>query len=907
MKCTLPFSSFTNPFRSENYLYQCNQQIQRLFKIGKINDARKMFDEMPQRDAVSWNSMISGYCHNGLLNDARALFDVFQGKNIRTWTSMLSGYAKNGRFCDAVDVFEAMPEKNVVSYNAMLSGYLGIGDFVSARKVFDEMGERNVASWNAMINGYVKGGRMREAHEMFDVMPDRNEVSYTIMISGCVGVGEFEEAWRWFVDMRRRGEVRPDQKMFLVALSVVIGLDNVVMLANLVTLAMKMGYSEDVVVVTAILNAFTQIGNMDMALKFFENLPEKNEYSWTTMISALSQCGRLEDAVALYRQVPEQTVETQTAMMTAYAQSGRIVEARQVFNDIRNPNVLSWNALLAGYMHNGMIEEAEELFKQMPTRNVASWAAMISGLMHNAQSVESLELMAQMHRLGNIPSDSSFTSALLACANIGDIEVGRQIHSLSFKAGCQYNPYVGNGLITMYAKCKNLEDDAEALGLTRSDIICSPSIPAGHSYNFRLEDAVRVFQQMHNRDVVSWTAVISAYVQGGRGEIALELFLDMFYHGIKPNELTVTSLLSATGSLGAKKLGQQLHVLTFKLGMDSQLFIGNALSAMYFKCGSLDGIQVFDEMLERDIVTWNALLTGCAQNGLGKEAVSYFEKLTAEGFVPNQITFLELLCACGHAGLVDEGLAYFNSMRQKYGIVPVLNHYTAVVDLLGRGGRLLEAESLIKDMPMQPDTVTWDALLAACRNHHDTSLGQRVAERLFHMGTKESGAYVLLSNIYASQGMWDNVRKVRETMLDREVNKEPGFSWIQIKNTLYSFLSGNKTCDHVDEIYPMLREFCTSFQAEGYIPETKFVLRDVEEEQKQNELLYHSEKIAVVFGILNTPNGSPVEIMKNLRICGDCHTFMKFLSKATHRKIIIRDGNRFHHFSEGFCSCGDYW
>ncbi|PHU10759.1 hypothetical protein BC332_22619 [Capsicum chinense] len=336
---------------------------------------------------------------------------------------MLSGYEKYGRFCDAVDVFEAMPVKNVMSYNVMLSGYLGIGDFMSAWKVFDEIGERNVASWNAMINGYVKVGRMREGCELFDEMSERNEVSCTIMISGRVGVSEFG----------KRGGVT---------------------LANLVTLAMKMGYSEDVVG-TVILNAFT-----------------------------------LEDAVALYIQVPEQTVETQTAMMIAYAQSGRIVEARKVFNDIRNPNVLSWNALLAGYMHNGMIEEAKELFKQMPTRNVASWAAMIPGVVHNGQSVESLECMAQMHRLGNIPSDSSFSSALLACANVGDVEVGRQIHSLSFKAGCLYNPYIGNGLITMYAKCKNLEDDVESLGLKRSDIISSPSIPAGHSYNFRLEDAL---------------------------------------------------------------------------------------------------------------------------------------------------------------------------------------------------------------------------------------------------------------------------------------------------------------------------------------------------------------------------------------------------------------------------------
>ncbi|PHT45237.1 hypothetical protein CQW23_14395 [Capsicum baccatum] len=271
-------------------------------------------------------------------------------------------------------------------------------------------------------------------------MPEKNGVSYNAMLSGYLGIGDFMSAWKVLDEMGERN---------VSSWNAMINGD----LATLVTLAMKMGYSEDVIG-TTILNAFTRVGNLNMGL-------------------------RLKDAVALYRQVPEQTVKTLTAMMTIYAQSGRIVEARQVFNDIRNLNALSWNALLAGYIHNGMIEEAKKLFKQMPTRNVASWAAIISGLMHDGQSVESLELMAQMHRLGNIPSDSSFTRALLACVNIGDVEVERQIHSLSFKVGCQYNPYVRNGLITM---C-----NGPRLPLSRYTVL---TIPRDHKLTHELVPAV---------------------------------------------------------------------------------------------------------------------------------------------------------------------------------------------------------------------------------------------------------------------------------------------------------------------------------------------------------------------------------------------------------------------------------
>lgn len=519
-----------------------------------------------------------------------------------------------------------------------------------------------------------------------------------------------------------------------------------------------------------------------------------------------------------------------------------------------------------------------------------------------------LTFLAELHRSGAVPSPSTFTSILSACANTRAIEMGRQLHCLSIKAGCQFNQHVGNGLMSMYAKCKNMEDVSQVFSkMRRRDTVSWNSLITGYSENNMLGDARNTFEKMPERDVVSWTAIISAYVQSDQGEIALELFIGMLANGIKPNELVVTSLLSTCGSLGLINLGEQFHALICKLGFDSFICVGNSLITMYFKCGCEDGVSAFEEMGEKDIVTWNAILAGCAQNGFGDEGIKIFEKMKGKGVVPDHISFLGLLSACSHSGLVDEGLNYFTSMTQDYGIMPLVQHYTCMVDLLGRAGRLSIAESVIENIPVEPDLVIWEALLVACRIHRNCKLGLKVAERLVQMGTEKYEPYVLLLDIYASQGMQDKVGEIQKAMFDRGVSEKPGFSWIQIKSKLHCFLTGDETHNQIQGIHTELMNFYGNFQALVYVPDTNFLLGDVAEEQKQTELLYHSVKLAVTFGILNTPNGSTIRIMKNLRICGDCHSFVKYMSKINRRKIVIRDGNRLHHFRYGLCSCGDYW
>ncbi|KAF3450923.1 hypothetical protein FNV43_RR07012 [Rhamnella rubrinervis] len=873
-----------------------------------LTEARHLFDSMSQRDSVSWNSMITAYTQSGLLQEAQMLFDAFHGKNVRTWTILLTGYAKHGLVNEARVVFESMPERNVVSWNAMISGYVRNGRLNCARELFNQMPERNIASWNSIITGYCRCGMMYEARELFRQMQERNYLSWMVMISGYVQISEYLVAWYFFFMMFRCG-VKPGQAVLVVALSAVMGLNEMRLIENLRTVAMKTGHEGNVIVGTEILNAYTRNGSLDHAFKYFETMQERNEYSCTTMISVFSQCGRLNDAVALYERDTEKSVATRTTMMTAYAQNGRISEARCIFDEIERPNVVTWNAMLSGYAQNGMLEEAKDMFLRMPERNAASWAAMISGFVQNGHSQEAIKLFTELHRSGTFPSHSGFTSALFACANIGDVGMGRQIHTLTIKTIGQFNSFVGNGLISMYARCKNTEDASQVFStMTARDCVPWNSLILGLSENHMLDEARKTFEKMPKRDVVSWTAIISAYVQAGQADTAFTLFLEMLARGMKPNQSTVTSLLSTCGNLGARKFGEQIHCLVHKLGLVSCLFVCNALITMYLKCGSLDGLCIFEEMPDRDIVTWNAVLAGCAQNGLGKEAVNIFQRMEATGVSPNGISYLGLLCACSHAGLVDEGWAYFNSMSQGYGITPLVYHYTCMVDLLGRAGQLYEAETLIENMPVKPDSVIWEALLGACRIHREMKLGQRVAEKLFKMGTKRSATYVLLSNMYASQGMWEKVREIRELMKERRVIKEPGISWVQIKNKVHYFQMGDKAHDdEIEDINSTLSDLYRRFRATGYEPDTNFVFHDVEEEQKRDELLYHSEKLAVAYGIIHTPNGTPIQILKNLRICGDCHSFMKFISSVAHRKIIIRDGKRFHHFQDGLCSCGDYW
>jgi len=360
--------------------------------------------------------------------------------------------------------------------------------------------------------------------------------------------------------------------------------------------------------------------------------------------------------------------------------------------------------------------------------------------------------------------------------------------------------------------------------------------------------------------------------------------------------------------LAALEYGKEVHEDIKRSGFQSDVYVGTALVDMYAKCGSItDARNVFDIMSKRDVVSWNAMIAGYAMHGCGKEAIEIFEQMEHSTSKPNNATFVGVLSACCHAGLVDEGWKYFDYMSKLYSITPVLDHYCCMADLLGRAGYLDEAYDFINRMPVKPDATVWSSLLAACRIHSNAELGEQVAECLFELDPTDAATYVLMSNIYAAAGRWDDIKKIRALMKERKVEKKPGSSWIEVNNKVYAFLVGDTSHPQLQEIYLKLDALSGEMKEAGYVSDTRFVLQDVEEEQKEHILGYHSEKLAIAFGLMNTYPGTPIRVVKNLRVCGDCHCAIKFISRIAAREIVVRDANRFHHFRNGQCSCGDYW
>lgn len=342
--------------------------------------------------------------------------------------------------------------------------------------------------------------------------------------------------------------------------------------------------------------------------------------------------------------------------------------------------------------------------------------------------------------------------------------------------------------------------------------------------------------------------------------------------------------------------------------LEDNVFVGTSIVDMYCKCGRVEmARKAFDRLKRKNVKSWTVMVAGYGMHGRGKEAMEVFYEMIRSGIKPNYITFVSVLAACSHAGLLKEGWHWFNKMKCEFDVEPGIEHYSCMVDLLGRAGYLKEAYGLIQEMKVKPDFIVWGSLLGACRIHKNVELGEISARKLFELDPSNCGYYVLLSNIYADAGRWDDVERMRILMKNNGMLKTPGYSIVEHKGRVHVFLVGDKEHPQHEKIYDYLDELNVKLQEVGYMPNVTSVLHDVDEEEKGMVLRVHSEKLAVAFGIMNSVPGSVIQIIKNLRICGDCHIAIKLISKIVNREIVIRDSKRFHHFKDGLCSCGDYW
>ncbi|KAG9143469.1 hypothetical protein Leryth_016458 [Lithospermum erythrorhizon] len=640
----------------------------------------------------------------------------------------------------------------------------------------------------------------------------------------------------------------------------------------------KMGFEFDVYVVNNLINMYGLCGNMRDARRVFDESPVLDVVSWNSILSGYVQAGDVDGAMRIYDQMPRRSVIASNSMVVLLGKSGKVDEARELFN-------------------------------RMEDRDLVSWTAMISSFEQNEMYVEALTLFRKMHGYQIRLDDVVLVTVLSVCTNTLVVRTGQLIHGLINLIGLVSYVNLQNALIHMYSTFGDVKA-AEILFNSSShlDLISWNSMISGYLRCSLVEKAREIFDSMPKKDIISWTAMISGYSQHGRFENTVGFFQKMLVEGVKPDEITLVSVISACTHLSSLDQGKWIHAYIRKNGIKMNVMLGTTLIDMYMKSGCLESaMEVFNQMEKRGVSSWNALILGLAMNGQVERALKLFHEMQTYGVTPNEVTFVAVLGACRHMGLVDEGRRYFDSMIRLHNIEPNIKHYGCMVDLLGRAGLLIEAEKLIDSMPMTPDVATWGALLGACRKYGDKEMGERMGRKLIKLQPDHDGFHVLLSNIYASKGSWENVLDIRGTMQQHGVVKIPGCSMIEANGIVHEFLAGDKSHPLMNEIELMLDEIASRLKMMGYAPNTDEVLLDIEEEEKGTTIFRHSDKLAIAFGLIAISPPAPIRIIKNLRICNDCHAAAKLISKAFSREIVVRDRHRFHHFKQGGCSCMEYW
>ncbi|KAK2980503.1 hypothetical protein RJ640_022505 [Escallonia rubra] len=527
----------------------------------------------------------------------------------------------------------------------------------------------------------------------------------------------------------------------------------------------------------------------------------------------------------------------------------------------------------------GSLPYATAIFRQLPRPATNDWNAVIRGLAQSDRPAAALLCYLSMSRASCKPDALTCSFALKACARALALPEAAQLHSHVLRFGFIADVLLQTTMLDAYAKSGDLDG------------------------------ARQLFDEMPMRDMASWNALIAGLAQGNRPTDALELFKTMSVtEGLNPNEVTVLGALSACSQLGARQEGEKVFNYIIDRKLDDNVIVCNAVIDMYAKCGFVEkAYQVFNTMrCGRNLITWNTMIMALAMQGDGVEALQLFERMGQAGVVRDSVSYLSVLCACNHAGMVEDGVRLFESMAG-CGVSLNVKHYGSVVDLLGRAGRLKEAYDIIESMSIVPDAVLWQTLLGASKTYGNVEMAEMASRRLVEMGSKSCGDFVLLSNVYAAHGRWKDVGRVREAMKNTDVKKVPGFSYIEANGMIHRFVNGDQNHPNRPEIYRKLDEVSSRIKDCGYVAETNYVLHDIGQEDKENALCYHSEKLAVAFGLVSTSEGTAIQVNKNLRICGDCHVVIKLISKIYEREIIVRDRTRFHRFKGGFCSCREYW
>ncbi|KAJ9152340.1 hypothetical protein P3X46_025914 [Hevea brasiliensis] len=527
----------------------------------------------------------------------------------------------------------------------------------------------------------------------------------------------------------------------------------------------------------------------------------------------------------------------------------------------------------------GSMDYASSIFQQIEEPGTFEFNTMIKGYAKDFNMEKSLFVYCEMLEKGVHSDNFTFPSLLKACAWLKAIKEGMQIHGHIFKIGLESDLYVQNSLINMYGKCGKIQ----------------------------LSSAV--FEQVDLKDVASWSAIIAVHTSFGMWCESLKLFKEMGHdRSCRPEESLYVSMLSACSHLGALDFGRCLHGILLRNISELNLTVQTSLTDMYINCGCIEkGLCLFQRMIKKNKFSYSVMISGLAMHGCSKEALEFFSEMLEEGLEPDDVIYVGVLSACSRAGLVEEGLQCFNRMKFEHGIEPTIQHYCCIVDLMGRAGMLNEALEFIRTMPIDPNDIVWRSLLSACKAHHNLKIGEIATKSSVPLILHNPSDLLILSHMYARAKKWEDSAMVRTELACQHLHQTPGFSLVEVKRKIYRFVSQDMSHRESEDIYEMIHQMEWQLKFEGYSPDTSQILLDVDEEEKRQRLKAHSQKLAIAFALIHASQGIPIRITRNLRMCNDCHTYTKSISKIYTREIIVRDRNYFHHFKDGACSCRDYW
>jgi len=745
--------------------------------------------------------------------------------------------------------------------SALVSSFAKVGMIENARKIFEQLSTRNVVTLNGLMVGLVKQKQGEEAVGIFKEMKYLVEVnpdSYAVLLSAFVEFDILEEGIRCGKELH--------------AYAIRSGLDNA-----------KVAFGN------GLINMYAKCGAIDYACSVFEFMKDKDIVSWNSLISSLDQNELYEESMRNFCRMRRSGLKpsnfTLISCLSSCASLSWLREGEEVHAEALklglDSDVSVSNALLTLYGETGSFTDCQKLFSLMTEHDQVSWNSMIGALADSEKyASEALMYFLKMMRSSWHLSGVTFVNALSAVSSLSLSELGPQLHALVFKYRATNDATVQNALISCYGKCG------------------------------RMEDCQSIFTGMsERRDEVSWNSMISGYIHNEQLAKAMDLVWFMMQNGHRLDHFIFATVLSACASVATLERGMEVHACEIRAGLEFDIVVGSAIVDMYAKCGRIDYASRFFELMPvRNVYSWNSIISGYARHGSANKALEIFAKMKGEGQTPNHVTFVGVLSACSHGGLVREGFEYFGSMSKEFGLAPKMEHFSCMVDLLGRSGQLDKVEDFINRMPVKPNALIWRTVLGSCcrTNGRNSELGRRAAEMLVQLEPGNAVNYVLLSNMYAAGAKWENMAKARSAMRLAAARKEAGCSWVTMKDGIHIFVAGDKSHPETDAIYGKLRELQQKMRVTGYMPQTSSALYDLDLESKEELLSYHSEKLAIAF-VLTRKSASTIRIMKNLRVCVDCHSAFRYISKIVGRQIVLRDSNRFHHFSDGKCSCGDYW